>query len=221
MASLEVEQATIEDGMASLPQMPEETEEPARALFLVSDEEQPDSQVCDLGPKQEIRKVVLKRNLGTMVLGLDRRVLRRVLSDTQLKDLTRFGFEPKPNPHITVVNFNNASMLLNALGGHRRKLAAVKKEADDIDWTWRSTGILVPFHGRQTGALKIVNLVDCPGIEEFNQRMEDNLPGLVLERHPPHVTIMKGPNQLKDKNLIIGGVAIGKPLHTLDHLRPQ
>ena len=195
-------------------------EEPSRALFLVPEGDTQEGTQEQLGPNQEVRKVNFKGRLGTMVLNLDRTVMHRVLTSSQLTDLEQFGFEPTPNPHITVLNFNNGRMIKAAIRDHRRKLAEIKREAEAIDWTWRSTGVFVPFHGRQQGRLKLVNIVHCPGIEEFNQRMEDNMPGLELERHPPHITLMKGPHELKQKNIIIGGVAIGRPLQTLDHLRP-
>jgi hypothetical protein len=142
---------------------------------------------------QPIKEINFNRRFGTLVLGLDQDgVLPSLINQPQLDELYEFGFRPKAEFHITVLNFTNGRRIRSLRGvSHRKKQDRVEKESQEIDWSWQPTGEFYSYQGRQHGSLKMMALVDCPGSEVFYQRLEDKLPGLDLARNPMHITLLE------------------------------
>lgn len=162
---------------------------------------------------------------GTLLIGVGGPdLLSTMVKPAELAKLIRHGFEPKKEPHITVLSYGNGDNILQALKSlpTKQKRAVVKKigkEAEVTDWSWKAAGQLYPFRGRQRGGLKIVGLVECPAINDYYDWLEDFIPELELERHPPHITLLKSTEEVNRRSrLRIGGIAIGRPLTTLDNL---
>jgi hypothetical protein len=160
---------------------------------------------------------------GTLLLELNsKRALQVLLEDNQCKELKQEGFAPLHNPHITVLNFSNASRIIDVMDRQRRRLAAVAAEADRIDWSWRPTGIVLPLRTKRSDGTKVVSLVDCPGAEHLFEILEDKLPGLNLERQPMHVSLMRKKGESRSRMPVnVGGMAVRKPQRSLDFLIPS
>lgn len=223
-----VESYSFDDEQVMLGSMPvddlAETLEPQeRALFLVGPQPDSDESTGRIGSERRfgIRDIRFNRRYGTMLLTLNnKKTLPRLIEPGHLDEFREFGFRPKDDLHITILNYENGRRLLHGLGGNRH-LGVVQREAKAIDWSWRPTGVFVPFMGRRrnTNVIKLITLVDCPGSETFYNVLEDNMSGLDLERHPMHITLMRKPGELyHPRNAIIGGIAVSNALRTLDHL---
>lgn len=201
-------------------------EEPSRALFHVGP--QVDEVVGNTNVDHErnfgIQSIQFNRFFGTMVLSLnDKKTLPRLIEAKHMEEYTAFGFKPKDDLHITVLNYENGRRILDAFGGNRKVFAAVENEAGKVDWSWKPTGVFVPFQGkrRETNVLKLITIVECPGSEIFYRELESQIDGLQLERHPMHITLMRRSGEyFQNSNAVIGGVAVRSALRTLDQFKP-
>lgn len=196
--------------------------EPVHAI-----EEEPDNQRALLlsramvgaeghGRRESIHKLIFQRHFGTFLLGLKhKKVLSRQMSRSQLADLKGAGFRPADNMHITVLNYDNGKRVIEALGGQRNRLAAVEDEARQIDWRWRPVGEPFAFRGPRSCGVKLLNLVDCPGVEQFYELLETELNDLELDRKSPlHVALMY---QRQKRKLApqVGGISMRSPVDSL------
>ena len=113
-----------------------------------------------------------------------------------LEELQQQGFQPTNKPHITVINFASGQNLLGSLeryspAGRQIILRDVERIARGQDWAWRPTGEIQPFVGRDQTMLKLIAMIDCPGVDKFYDDIESLVPGVEIERYPMHITLLK------------------------------
>lgn len=168
--------------------------------------------------RQRVQRVVLNRHFGTLLLGLKgKKVLSKMMSRDQLSSLRGSGFKPEQNMHITALGYENGSRVIKALGGQRKRLGAVEAEASRIDWAWQPAGEPFAFRHRRSGNVKVMTLVVCPGIEDFYGLLEDELPGLRLERGPAHIALMHiRAERARRVGSRVGGIAVNRPISSLN-----
>ncbi|MBI4034415.1 hypothetical protein HY380_00785 [Candidatus Saccharibacteria bacterium] len=169
--------------------------------------------------------VVFRSEQSTLTLDVyDPNLAKDLVGATELADLQEHGFRLTEEPHITVINYVNGRNILRKIDyfsetGQAIILRNIETIANRQDWSWRPTGELHSFVGRNYNILKIIAMVDCPGVEGFYRQIEELVPGGEIERHPMHITLLKGAigeNELPK----IGAEKAGfnRPLNGLGHL---
>lgn len=172
-----------------------------------------------------VNSIKFQPEQGTLVLEVgNKNLVRNLLGQSRLEELAGEGFRLARGPHITIMNYGSGSNLLSRIeqyssAGRAILLRDVERIAGSQDWSWEPTGDIHPFIGRSRGTLKLIAMVNCPGVVNFYNEIEELLPGVEIERHPMHITLLKkvvGIDTPIEETMATLGLP--RPINSLNHL---
>ena len=162
---------------------------------------------------------------ATLMLDIDGdNLAEELLGKQKLAELTEHGFLLTDRPHITVLNYGSGNSILREMGQYSQAgqgvlLRDIERIATRQDWSWLPRGEFHRFVGRDQGLLKLIAMIDCPGVAQFYEEVEEYLPGVQIERHPMHITLLK--KRVSETDLASGslaGLEFSRPVNGLGHL---
>ena len=152
--------------------------------------------------------------VGTLLLGLGG---IENLAPNLLEDISKLGFTPKAELHLTIIGYKQGNMLKRVIIDNPELAEKIAILAQSIDWNIQSTKerymLTKQYNGEDTQRQSIIEMVICLENEDFINQL-NTITGLNLEEQPPHVTVAtKGNPQGIGINTYQDIVSLGEKLN--------